>query len=89
MYREPLHPYTKALLSAVPDVQKGLRERHGEKKRIVLEGDVPSPSKPVSGCAFHTRCPFAQDRCRTEAPALRELRQRRIDRSGLDHFGSR
>ena len=81
LYLQPLHPYTKALLSAVPDVEKGLRERgQEEKSRIVLKGDVPSPMQPVSGCPFHTRCPFAQDTCREEVPALREVR--------LGHFAA-
>lgn len=81
IYRQPLHPYTKALLSAVPDVDKGLRERDGEEQsRIVLTGDVPSPTQRASGCAFHTRCPVARDSCREEIPDLREVR--------LGHFAA-
>ena len=64
LFSAPLHPYTKALLSAVPvpDPQK-------KTQRTVLQGDVPSPIKRPSGCHFHTRCPVALERCKTEAPA--------------------
>lgn len=65
IYHHPMHPYTEALLSAVPipDPRKG-------KKRIILKGDIPSPITPPPGCTFHTRCIYAQERCRTEAPQL-------------------
>jgi peptide/nickel transport system ATP-binding protein/oligopeptide transport system ATP-binding protein len=69
LFRTPLHPYTEALLSAVPMAKSGARTR----KRIILKGDVPSPIKPPSGCYFHTRCPYAHNRCLVEAPALREV----------------
>ncbi|MFD0590988.1 ABC transporter ATP-binding protein [Paenibacillus sp. GCM10027627] len=73
LFKNPLHPYTKALLSAVPiPIPKLKRER------IVLKGDIPSPFNPPTGCTFHTRCPFATDICRELRPALREV--------GGDHF---
>ena len=65
LFRKPLHPYTEALLSAVPQVDKGGR------KRIVLAGDVPSPRNPPAGCPFHTRCPRVVDVCRATAPPLK------------------
>ena len=65
IYRAPRHPYTKALLSAVPRIEKGER-----RERIVLHGDVPSPISPPSGCPFHPRCPVADARCSTEVPEL-------------------
>ena len=70
----PTHPYTQALLSAVPDVDKGLKSRTEGSDRIVLKGDVPSPTRLIPGCPFHPRCPIARDRCRSEIPELREIR---------------
>jgi oligopeptide/dipeptide ABC transporter ATP-binding protein len=67
LYDRPLHPYTQALLAAIPKPDPGLRT-----KRVMLQGDVPSPFKPPSGCRFHTRCPHAQARCSAEEPKLRE-----------------
>jgi len=68
LFRQPLHPYTEALLSAVPVPNPKLK-----RPRRHLAGDVPSPVNPPSGCPFHTRCPYAEARCRTVVPALREL----------------
>jgi oligopeptide/dipeptide ABC transporter ATP-binding protein len=65
---EPLHPYTKALISAAPVPDPRLR-----REKLVIEGDVPSPMDPPPGCRFHTRCPFVMARCREEEPAMREL----------------
>ena len=68
LYSNPMHPYPKALLSAIPlpDVKK-------KRQRIILQGDVPSAYNPPSGCKFHTRCPYATDRCKQEIPVLRQM----------------
>ena len=69
IYDNALHPYTKALISAIPTI-----DEDGEtKERIMLTGDLPSPIDPPSGCAFHTRCPYATEKCRTERPELKEI----------------
>lgn len=73
LFRNPLHPYTKALLSAIPIPDPTLK-----RERIVLQGDIPSPANPPAGCKFHTRCPLASDICREEAPQYRNM--------GQDHF---
>lgn len=68
LYGSPLHPYTRALLSAIP-----VPDIHAKKEEIILEGELPSPLDPPKGCLFSTRCPHAADRCRAEAPRLTEL----------------
>jgi len=68
LYEKPLHPYTEALLSAVPVPKPGAK-----KKRVLLTGEVADPSNAPSGCAFHPRCAYAEDRCRNEVPELREI----------------
>ena len=68
LYQNPLHPYTAALLSAVPTA-----DPDAQQERIPLEGDVPDPADAPPGCKFHPRCAYAQDRCRTDAPRLREI----------------
>ena len=71
LYEDPLHPYTRALLSAVPIPDPALEAR---REHTVLRGEVPSPLKPPPGCVFHPRCPRAQERCRIEVPQLREIK---------------
>ena len=68
LFDTPYHPYTKALLSAIPSL-----DPDEKKERIILQGDVPSPIDPPTGCRFHTRCPIAVERCKLEEPLLREL----------------
>lgn len=70
LFASPLHPYTRALLSAVP-----IPNPRAKRERILLSGDLPSPVNPPSGCVFHTRCPVAQDLCKKQVPEWRELRQ--------------
>jgi peptide/nickel transport system ATP-binding protein len=68
IFAAPKHPYTQALLSAVPVPEPG-----AARQRIILKGDVPSPINPPAGCRFHTRCPYAFERCRREEPPLRAI----------------
>jgi oligopeptide/dipeptide ABC transporter ATP-binding protein len=68
LFTRPLHPYTEALLAAVPVPDPRIR-----RSKRVVQGDVPSPLRPPPGCHFHTRCPYAEARCRTDAPVLREV----------------
>ncbi len=74
-YASPLHPYSQALLSAVPSMLPGVK-----KKRVILTGDVPSPANPPEGCTFHTRCPKAIEICSHEVPLLKKV--------GPDHYAS-
>lgn len=73
LYSKPLHPYTKALLSAVPIPDPTIK-----RNRIILEGDIPSPANPPSGCKFHTRCPYAMKKCEEEIPEYKDV--------GSDHY---
>ncbi len=73
IFSNPLHPYTRALLASTPRVNPNERIEH-----IVLTGELPSPLNPPSGCAFHKRCPFAQDRCAKEHPAARQIQGRAV-----------
>jgi oligopeptide/dipeptide ABC transporter ATP-binding protein len=66
LFETPLHPYTQALMAAAP-----IADPRVKRERIVLQGDVPSPINPPPGCTFHTRCPFAFERCKVETPALK------------------
>lgn len=70
VYKQPLHPYSKALISAAPVPDPNF----DRSRRIVLQGDLPSPANPPPGCAFHTRCPMAEARCKIEEPLLREIK---------------
>ena len=70
LYETPLHPYTLSLLSAVP-VPDPVAERR--RKPILLQGDLPSPAAPPQACRFHTRCPYAEARCKVDEPVMREV----------------
>jgi peptide/nickel transport system ATP-binding protein len=80
LFATPHHPYTSALLSAVPVPDPTVK-----RTRVILRGDVPSPINPPSGCRFHTRCPLVTDRCRTEEPQLRPVANGHLSACHLDH----
>ena len=84
LYQHPRHPYTRALMDAIPKAQAGARSR----KRRFLKGDVPSPIAPPSGCRFHTRCPEANEMCRKQAPLLRPIGDRHWVRCHLYDRGT-
>ncbi len=67
LFSKPMHPYTAGLVSAVPIADPSLRD---QKDRVIIEGDMPSPTNPPSGCRFHPRCPYAQEKCKTDEPEL-------------------
>lgn len=73
LFKEPLHPYSKALIAAVPDPNPD-----NTRERVILEGETPSPSNPPSGCLFHTRCPEVMDICKSEKPVMKEVRKDRF-----------
>jgi peptide/nickel transport system ATP-binding protein len=73
LYERPIHPYTEALLSAIPVIEMDEQGEPARRQRIVLEGEVPSPIDPPSGCRFHPRCPYATEICRVERPVLADF----------------
>ena len=81
LYSNALHPYTKALLSAIP-----VADLDRKKERIILEGDVPNPVNPPSGCPFHPRCPIAQDKCSAEIPKLKNYQSNEKQHLAACHF---
>ena len=80
-YTRPQHPYTEALLSAVP-----IPDPTVKRKRILLQGDVPSPIHPPPGCHFHTRCPIAQAQCKVDSPVLKPVGDRADGHSVACHL---
>ena len=83
LYSSPRHPYTKALLSAIP-----VPDPNYKKDRIILQGDVPSPLNPPGGCYFHPRCPIAHENCKVDVPALREMGGKRGVHEASCHYAS-
>lgn len=81
LYAKPRHPYTKALISAIP-----IADVHRKKERQILKGDVPSPINPPTGCYFHPRCPAATDKCKTEAPPLRNVGTEKAPHLAACHY---
>jgi len=74
IYKNPQHPYTKALLSSIPVPDPTVRN-----EKQILEGDIPSPQNPPPGCTFHTRCPLATERCKKEIPRLKAIGNQSAD----------
>lgn len=83
IFENPKHPYTKALLSAIPVPDP---EPEAKQERIILQGDVPSPIDPPTGCRFHTRCPFATEKCKKEEPKLRSEERMKEGHLGACHY---
>lgn len=81
LFTNPQHPYTKSLLSAIPSIDPDKK-----RERIILTGDVPSPINPPTGCRFHTRCPFATERCAKEIPELRDTGQGENSHQAACHY---
>ncbi|OIJ17595.1 peptide ABC transporter ATP-binding protein [Anaerobacillus alkalilacustris] len=81
LFTNPKHPYTRALLSAIP-----VPDPDNKSERIILEGDVPSPINPPTGCRFHTRCPFATDKCKEEDPVLRTTDEMSDEHQAACHY---
>ncbi|OIJ20416.1 peptide ABC transporter ATP-binding protein [Anaerobacillus alkalidiazotrophicus] len=81
LFTNPKHPYTRALLSAIP-----VPDPDNKSERIILEGDVPSPINPPTGCRFHTRCPFATDKCKQEEPVLRTTDEMSDEHQAACHY---
>jgi oligopeptide/dipeptide ABC transporter ATP-binding protein len=84
IFESPKHPYTQALLSAAPLPDPVVQR---QRRRVVLSGDIPTPLDPPSGCRFHTRCPVADLRSRTEVPALRQVAGRLVACHQVDDAG--
>lgn len=81
IFEQPLHPYTESLLSAIPIANPEIQRK---RKRIVLQGDVPNPDNPPTGCRFHTRCPYSQDICKSKKPAFNNVNEG--DSNKPEHF---
>lgn len=84
LYKHPVHPYTRALISSIP-----ISDPSNRKERVPLEGDVPSPIAPPPGCSFHTRCPFAEDKCRKDIPELKTYEFEDVKHQVACHFSER
>lgn len=84
LYRRPVHPYTRALIASIPISDPAKR-----KKRVPLEGDVPSPINPPSGCAFHPRCPYAKDICKSDIPSLKSVSSKDQKHQVACHFSEK